>query len=349
MMFMRAAQASFLRRTICGIVMPSIALLLTTVSVSQALAYRFTTFTVDFPSFKESLFGCAATASNDNGVVVGGCNDQAQNSEFRGYLYDGRRFDEVDFKHAKNTTVTDPNVQNAHGLFSRSVYQAARFGNASGTLAHLTRRPVVNAINPQDINNQDHITGWYFENRLRGFIKRNGNVVALDVPNSLFTEPTGINDRDEIVGDYRRQDGSFHGFLYRNGTYTSFDFPSGGDTGAAGINNLGQIVGCYALCSRGFLHNPQTSTFTSIDVPGAVTTQASDINDSGQIVGVYSNDNATLHGFVYDGHSFSILDVPGALITSIFGINNSGRITGSYVVETSPGVFQHHPFIATPQ
>ena len=344
--------AAILRRRVSRLTILSVALLLSVASVSQAIGYTFITFTVDFPSFKEQLFGCTATAINDIGLVVGGCDDLGQNSEFLGFLYDGLRFTEVDFKHTKPAAVADSDFQNANFLFARSAYHAEPFRNrASGPLAALSRGPVLSGITPQDINNQGDITGWFFDGRLHGFIKRNGNgnVVALDIPRSILTEATGINDLDDIVGDFLGEDGLFHGFIYRNGSFASIDFPSGGDTGASGINNLGRIVGCYSLCSRGFLYDSHTLAFTPIDVPGALTTQAADINDLGQIVGTYSRDNATVHGFLYDGGRFTFIDVPGAVITSTFGINNSGQISGSYVLETSSGVFERHAYLARPE
>jgi hypothetical protein len=211
-------------------------------------------------------------------------------------------------------------------------------------------KQIISGVTPQDINNQEDVTGWYFDqggSGLHGFLKRNGKVFVLTVPNSLLTEAVGINDFDQIVGDYRSQDGRFHGFRYVNGSYLSLDFPNLQDTGASGVNNLGDIVGCYSLCSQGFLYNPTTSIFSTIAVPRAVTTQARDINDHGEIVGVYSTDSLTVHGFTYDGHTFSSIDAPGAFLTAPFGINNLGQIVGYYVVQISPGVFEHHAFLAT--
>lgn len=344
--------AVILTRRVSRLTLLSVALLLSVASVSQAIGYTFTTLAVDFPSSKEQLFGCAATAINDTGLVIGGCDDLGQNGEFLGFLYDGVRFSEVDFKHTKPAAVAHGELRNGNFMFARSAYHGRPFRNrASGPLAALFREPVLRGITPQDINNQGDITGWFFDGRLRGFIKRNGNgnVVALDIPGSILTEATGINDLDEIVGDFRGEDGLFHGFFYRNGSFASIDVPSGGDTGASGINNLGRIVGCYSLCSRAFVYDSHTLAFTPIDVPGALTTQAADINDLGQIVGIYSRDNATVHGFLYDRGRFTFIDVPGAVITSTSGINNSGQISGSYVLETSPGVFEHHAYVARPE
>jgi uncharacterized membrane protein len=320
-------------------------------SVPQAAGYTFASLSVDFPSFKEDLFGCAATGRNDLEVTVGGCNDQSSNGGFRGFMYDGRRFAEVDFNHAKSAKVSDTDVQNATSLAAKSFYQATPLRrNTSGPVSHLSQRPVINFVTPQDINNQGEITGWFLDDtRLRGFVKRNGNVLAIDVPNSLFTEATGINNSGDVVGDYRSRDGAFHGFVYRNRAYTTLDVPSAGDTGAAGVNNLGQVVGCYSSCSRGFVYDPRTSHFSSIEFPGAVTTQVRDINDVGQLVGIYSLNNVDVHAFLYDSHGFLTIDAPGAALTAPFGINNLGQVVGYYVVQVAAGVFEHHAYIAKPQ
>src|SRR4029079_8162690 len=205
------------------LLMPLLICILSVVSVSRAGGYTFRTMNIDFPSFHDDLFGCGAAASNDEGLVVGGCNDLRQNSEFRGFQFDGRRFAEVDFHHAKTVLVASPDLQNSElFLFGRSTYQTAFFNGPTkkqlpGTQS---KRPIIDAINPQDINNQGHVTGWYFDgSRLRGFIKRNGKVVALDIPKALYTEAVGINDADVIVGDYRGGDGEFHGFVYKDGNY----------------------------------------------------------------------------------------------------------------------------------
>jgi uncharacterized membrane protein len=324
-----------------------VALLVISVTpASPSNGYTFFAIEVDFPSRKDDLFGCAATDLNDEGLIVGGCNDLARNSEFRGFLYDGRRFKEIDFSHVRTRSSSAARQSEVVDTFllARSVYQAT-FGADAAALHSM--RPSVNGVNPQGINNQAHVTGWYHDGtRLRGFLKKNGRVFELSVPNSPLTEATGINDFDQVVGDYE-QNNVFHGFSYEGGIYTTIDFPGTTDTGASGVNNLGQIVGCYSLCSRGFLYNPQTAGFTSIDFPGAVTTQARDINDLGQIAGFY-HDGIRGFGFVYDQNGFTTIEAPGAIGTSVSGINNFGQLTGHYVIESSPGVFEARAFVATP-
>jgi hypothetical protein len=339
----RASPAMNVRR-FAGLV----ALLVISVTpASPSNGYTFFAIEVDFPTFKDDLFGCAATDLNDEGVIVGGCNDLARNSQVRGFLYDGRRFTEIDFSHVR-TRSSGAALQSGVAdtfLSARSVYQATFWAQPA---ALHSIRPSVNGVTPQSINNQAHVTGWYSDGtRLRGFLKKNGSVFGLTFPNSQLTEATGINDFDQVVGDYRDQNGVFHGFSYEGGIFTTIDFPSAIDTGASGVNNPGQIVGCYSLCSRGFLYDPRTSGFTSIDFPGAVATQALDINDSGQIVGIY-HDGIRLRGFLYDQNDFTTIEAPGAILTSISGINNFRQLTGFYGIESSPGVFEIRAFVATP-
>jgi uncharacterized membrane protein len=312
----------------------------------SAIQYTFfTIINVDFTSHKEDLFGCAASGINDRGLIVGGCNDQNQNSDFRGFLYDGRRFSEI-LVHQKRNAASDATM--GVSPLARSVYQSTAFQNQ----IRGQKRSAKLTANLQDINNSGHMTGIDFDNdrdpRLQGFLRKdgNGNTITLVVPKSTLTEAVGLNDADDVVGDYRDRNGVFHGFFYRQGTYRSFDFPSGGDTGASGINNLGQIVGCYSLCGHGFVYDPHTSSFITIDVPGSIMTQARDINDSGQIVGVYSSDGIHARSFLYDRNGFTSIDVPGVFGTSVNGINNFGHIVGTYVVEVSSGVFEHHAFVA---
>lgn len=286
--------------------------------------YSFLDLDVAFSSGRGTLFGCAATSITDDGIVVGACNDADRNSASRGFLYDGRRFTEIYF----------PTVRGSAAMFARSIYQGAPFADFH------PRLPIVNGgVIPQDINGQGQITGWFSQGGQQSFVKDKGSVSILAVPDSILTEAVGINDAGHIVGDYRSADGLFHGFLYADGVFTSL----GDDLGATDINNAGQIVGCYDTCTRGFLLSG--STFTPIDVPGALVTAPHGINDAGEIVGSYY-DGTTLRGFHFDGTTFTTIDAPGAVITSVFRINNSGAVVGYYVTEPSPGIFEHHAFMA---
>jgi uncharacterized membrane protein len=69
----------------------------------------------------------------------------------------------------------------------------------------------------------------------------------IEVPNSTFTFPRGINEQGQIVGYYD----SGTGFLLSGGTFTTIDAPNSVNTEIYGINDRGQIVGIYVDTSGG--------------------------------------------------------------------------------------------------
>jgi uncharacterized membrane protein len=189
-------------------------------------------------------------------------------------------------------------------------------------------------------------------------------VILLDFPGAVLTEASGINDFNQIVGDYRDALGRFHGFFWDSGLFLTFDvpFPDARTTGPKGINNVGQITGSYFDSNtsaqfpnghlHGFLYN--NGEFSSFDFPGAVSTAPSDINDHGTIVGIYGDGDPLPHSFVLDANgTFATLNVPFPNVTqtAVSGINNRGQLVGRYI-EHAPSVPNQNfdrGFIATPQ
>jgi probable HAF family extracellular repeat protein len=211
------------------------------------------------------------------------------------------------------------------------------------------------------INDAGHIVGLIGGgDNEHGFFYSNGTYTILDnpagtfAPSSNFGSPvfttiaTGINNSDQIVGDYHDINNGDHGFLYSGGKYTTIDDPLGIGTVVNGINDAGQIVGNYGDSSghqHGFVYI--RGNYVTIDDPLGTSTVATGINDAGQIVGYYTDSSGHIHGFLYSGHNFMILDDPlaggGHAQTVAYGINNSGQIVGFY--DDSSGA---HGFIATP-
>jgi probable HAF family extracellular repeat protein len=69
---------------------------------------------------------------------------------------------------------------------------------------------------------------------------------TIDVPGSISTVTTGINDRGQIVGRFRDGTGQTHGLLIDGATLTTIDVPGIPETTEANaINNSGQIVGIF--------------------------------------------------------------------------------------------------------
>jgi probable HAF family extracellular repeat protein len=182
----------------------------------------------------------------------------------------------------------------------------------------------------------------------------------------------GINNRDQIVGNYTDSAGNIHGFLYTGGQFTNIDPP--GFTGGlpTAINNSGQVLvnegninfiyshGAFTLTNAlgfadGLNDHDQIAgqacdatgknCISYVDTHGSITNIAlltslglppNAINDSGQIVGQEDN-----HGFLYSHGVLTSIEAPGAsAFTFPFGINNRGQITGGFCCDAtgySPG------------
>ena len=73
---------------------------------------------------------------------------------------------------------------------------------------------------------------------------RQGKLISISFPGSVFTEANGINDSGDVVGDFA--DGhAEHGFLLRRGRFTQIDVPGALLTQPTGINARGDIVGFH--------------------------------------------------------------------------------------------------------
>jgi uncharacterized membrane protein len=115
-----------------------------------------------------------------------------------------------------------------------------------------------------------------------------GVFTTLPIP-YYFSGATGINNLNQIVGDYTTAPGSldFHGyFLDTDGSLTTFDFPGAERTEPAAINDAGFIIGSWydGVAHHGFLIQ-LPFMFISYDVPDTVDTILTGINNNGTIVG----------------------------------------------------------------
>jgi len=153
-------------------------------------------------------------------------------------------------------------------------------------------------------------------------------VTTFDVPGSVFTGLSGINNAGQIVGEFGDNVAN-HAFLYSNGVFTTINVPGAGLT-PLGINNTGEIVGSLGdnigTGNHGFLDNH--GTITSFDV-GDRTTRANSINDFGQIVGNYTTFSDFQHLFAGTIATFTTVNVPGTISATGLGINNAGQIVGN--------------------
>jgi uncharacterized membrane protein len=210
---------------------------------------------------------------------------------------------------------------------------------------------------PQKID--DHrpssLVGWSIASgTLHGFLERGGQVTTFDAPGSNLTEPLGLNNLGEVVGDFRsRRTGDFQGFLYDSlaRTFTPLDPPAGGlPLGPTAVNDRGQIVGTTndGEVLQGFLkESAAPNDFIPFAVPGALGSFPLGINNRGHIVGLAFTDPVEASGnrsFLWDGATFTTIEVPGALRTEVRGLNDHGQLVGRYL--DAGGAW--HGFLATP-
>ena len=117
--------------------------------------------------------------------------------------------------------------------------------------------------------------------------------VTIDYPGSSQTTLSGLNNRGQIVGNYRVGiPGRSFPFVWDDGVASTISFPSSPvmfNVSASGINDLGDIVGAYdgfSLQRHGFLLRDEV--VSTIDYPGAVgMVGLTGLNDRDQVVGVY--------------------------------------------------------------
>jgi hypothetical protein len=183
-----------------------------------------------------------------------------------------------------------------------------------------------------------------------GFIRDvGGDITSFSVPNGIYTEGYGINNKGLVVGQYTPgtdPQGNAAGYLRQtDGSFTTISYPGAINTQAFGINSAGVIVGAYNPGSRSsaFIREPG-GDFKSVSFPGATETILFAVNISGMAVGWYYIDStAEPQGLIREKGKLTTLNFPGALLTYLYGVNDKGQISGSY--SSSAGVFG---FVATP-
>jgi probable HAF family extracellular repeat protein len=194
------------------------------------------------------------------------------------------------------------------------------------------------------INNVGKIAGNYVDadGTYHGFLRdRRGRFTTIDMPGAMATQPSDMNDLDQVVGIYsttarqpQATNANPRGFLLDRGRFIRIDVPGAMLTRANGVNNRRQVVGEFvdaAGNSHGFLWD--RARFTTIDVPGASATSVLNINDRGQLIGGYVKDLTeqplTFHGFQLDKGRVTTFDAPPGPLTLMLGNNNRGQVVGA--------------------
>jgi len=232
--------------------------------------------------------------------------------------------------------------------------------NASATLA-------------TGINARGAVVGIYYDTagNEHGFLLKDHNFLTVDVPGSLVgvsgmlqTEANGVNDKDEIVGDYFASPGApgapactadspafspqcRRGFLYRKGQFSDVLVPGKKGSIPNAISPNGTIYGCdhdddYFTSMVGF-GRIGLDTYITLDAGGGELKNPTEsvvgsmnngaTPDGSIIVGLYvdpPDSSGQYRGYIVHDGTFQSYDVPGSVATQTWGINSAADFVGLY-------------------
>jgi probable HAF family extracellular repeat protein len=298
---------------------------------------------------------------NDLGQVVGAYYDSSV--AVHGFLYSGGSYTTLN---APSSTLTEAQGINDAGQIVGQYEDSSGAQNGflynSSTFAYTTIDYSIYDTQANGINDLGQIVGYFTGTAVagaehvaeaarvvgdHGFLYTSGTLTPLDdtVSGAHDTHAYGINDLDQIVGNFTGSLGDVLGFIDNGGIFSTLIDPLGAKgTFAQGINDAGQIVGYYvdsSGTSHGFLDSG--GTYTTIDDALGTGTALLGINNAGQIVGSYTDSSGGLHGFLATlptttSYTFTTLNAPsGTDGTEAYGINNLGQVVGNYTDSSGAG------------
>ena len=210
----------------------------------------------------ENFPGAAQTqviGINNHGDTVGFYVDgQGANHGF--LKLRGRGFKTADFPTANNASPKVDQLLAVNDSGIAVVFYTDSKGNNHGfsVNTHTRRYKSINVAGDSNvtvagINNVGDVSGFATNSagNTEGFLRRSdGRVFHLNVPGASSTMAFGLNDGDEVVGDYTVGTGSgaaTHGFIWSPGFgFATLDDPNGiGATTLNGVNDRGTVVGFY--------------------------------------------------------------------------------------------------------
>jgi hypothetical protein len=221
------------------------------------------------------------------------------------------------------------------------------------------------------VNNRGVIAG-YFGSGAQGHPNKgyqllpNGHYVNENVPGSVQTQVTGLNDEGVTVGFWSTMNtanmaNNNFGFYAAGGRFHTVNFPTGNNASPPvdqllGVNDHDVAVGFYTNAqgnNRGYTYDIRHHTFTRVLVPGAPggtagpSLTAAAINNHGDVAGFYAKGNTTDAFLRLGWGKFITLAVPGASMTQALGVNDHDEVVGVYTVG-SGGNAQMHGFTWRP-
>jgi hypothetical protein len=216
------------------------------------------------------------------------------------------------------------------------------------------------------VNNEGVIAG-YFGSGAQGhpnqgyLLLPNGSYLNENVPGSVQTQVTGLNDRGVTVGfssqmNNANQVNDNSGFYAAGGRFHTVNFPTGDNASPPvdqllGVNDHDVAVGFYTNgqgSNRGYTYDIRTHQFSRVLVPGAPAGQAgpsltaAGINNRGDVTGFYAASSGQTDAFLRLSYGrFLTLAVPGASMTQALGVNDRDEVVGVYTVGSGDNAQTH--------
>lgn len=249
-----------------------------------------------------------ALGINDAGDVVGTFWHTQIPGQFSfndAFLLRNGEFTTIEFPHAPgekpDTAEAAWDINNAgtvvgvmrpgHGMLEGFRYENGDF--------HSISTPEFEVHSAFGINDHGTIVGSFFfprENVSGTYFLRQGVFTRFAIPGATDTRVFGINNAEEVVGQYTDAQGVSHSFFSRGALIEEIT-RNGEEVLAYDLNDRGEIVGTISTAEgqRGFVL--RHGKYTLIHFPGATATQVFGINNHGVIVGEYRDESGTTHGF----------------------------------------------------
>ena len=165
---------------------------------------------------------------------------------------------------------------------------------------------------------------------------RSGQLHKRELPGSMQTQVTGLNNSGDTCGFWVDANGNNFGFIEWNGVFTSYKNPHTGKgtvNQLLGINDAGIAVGFYTDANgvnHGYTVNQATGKFAAVVPTNGSNVIASGINNAGDVVGFETTGSGNVDGFLRKAKKFTSFSFPGSNNTSPLGVNKNDEIVGFY-------------------
>ena len=241
------------------------------------------------------------TGINSSGSVVGAYSDATAT---HGFLRD--RDGNYSTFDPPGSAFTQPNAINLRGAVTGFYCNTqACLGFVRDSYGKFTTIDYPGAINgtvPLSINDRGDIVGVWYDATDASHIflrDRDGTLIGLDPPGSIYVFQVAISEVGELVGYYADASSAYGFVRTRSGDYTTFN------GNAIGIDRNGTVAGWVAnpngFGSEGFyrLRSGLVKTFIP---PNAVITSVTGISPRGEIIGWFTDPTYLGYAFVRETH-----------------------------------------------